>query len=89
MSLARSMSTVLSLPGSILVVDGGGAAEKTTDALPLKTMTFAAGPTKLTARAGCVAFVLPQDHSPRRALFVGGHAEIDFLSTTGVLMAAD
>ena len=46
-------------------------------------MYFVAGSPILTARAGCAAFALPQDYSPRRALFVGGRNE-ENLATTEV-----
>ena len=92
MSMGRSFCAVVSLPGSILVVGGyGEAAAKTTEALCLQTMTFAAGPTMLTARSSCAALALSQDHSPRRALFMGGSDGTDEsdLATTDVLTAAD
>ena len=91
MSLARSNCAVVSLPGSILVVGGnhGRADMDTTEALSFKTMTFSAGPTMLTAREGCAAFALPQDHSPRRALVVSGYDVCySSLYSTEVLTAA-
>ena len=91
MSLGRSQCAVVSLPGSILVVggyDGSAAIDTTTEALSLQTMSFAPGPTMLTARVGCAVLALPHDHSPRRALVVGGTDGTLILSTTEVLTAA-
>ena len=59
----------------------------TTEALSLKMMLFTAGPTMLTGRYGCAALALPQDHSPRRALVVGGCGTCS-LPTAEVLTAA-
>ena len=74
----------------ILFIDcyGGRAMVDTTEALSLETMTFAAGPTMITARYKCAALALPQDHSPRRALVVGGRFGTSTLATTEVLTAA-
>ena len=60
MSLGRWWCTIVSLPGSILVVGGhaGGGAVDTTEALSLQTISFSAGPKMLTLRVGCAAFVL-------------------------------
>ena len=90
MSSGRSECAVVSLPGSILVfgVCFGGAEVNTTEALSLQSMTFAPGPTMLTARWGCAAFALPQDHSPRRALVARGAYISSFLATKEVLTAA-
>ena len=91
MSLGRSDCASISLPGSILVVGGhdGHTSTDTTEALSLQTMSFAAGPTMLTARRGCAVLALPQGHSPRRALVVGGLDSTAHLTTTEVLTAAD
>ena len=94
MSLGRSWCAVVSLPGSILVVGGCACgyddrgAVDTTEALSLQTMYFAVGPTMRTVRAGLAALALPQDHSPRRALVVGGNSGTSYLATTEVLTAA-
>ena len=82
---------MVSLPGSILVIGGRFTCDdgETTEAFSLKTMTFEAGPTMLTAHRECAAFVLPQDHSPRRALVVGGGGGASYLATTEVLTTAD
>ena len=87
MFVGRWGCAVISLPGSILVVGGCAysAQARTTEALSLQTMTFAAGPAMLTRRTECAAFVLPQYHSPRRVLVVGGCDGIFFQSTTEVL----
>ena len=90
MSLGRSDCAVVSLPGSILVVGGydGRGAVDTTEALSLENMIFSAGPTMLTARKGCAALALPQDHSPRCALILGGRrGGTSNVSTTEVLSA--
>ena len=86
----RSSCAIVSLPGSILVVSGynGSTYMDTVEALSLQTMTFAAGPTMLTERAGCAALALPQDHSPRRALIVGGFNRTSYLVTSEILTAA-
>ena len=91
LSLGRSWCTVVSLPGSILVVGGydGRAAVNTTEALSLETMTFAARSTMHTAREGCAALALPQGHLPRCALVVGGRHGTSFLASTELLTAAD
>ena len=91
MSMGRYACAIVSLPGSILVVSGldADAETNTTEALSLRTMTFAAGPTMLTARYGCAAFVMPQDHSSCRALVVGGINRGSNLPTTEVLAATD
>ena len=61
----------------------------TAEALSLQTMNFAAGPTMLAERAGYATLAIPQDHSTRRALVVGGEDAISYLATTEVLTAAD
>ena len=90
MLLARSNCAIVLLTGSILVVGGQGRRTytDTTEALSLQTMTFAAGPAMLAVRSGCAALALPQDHSPRHALVVGGRDMPSHLSTTEVLTAA-
>ena len=90
MTLGRWWCAVVSLPGSILMVGGyaGGAATNTVEALSLESMTFAAGPTMRTARSGYAASVLPQDHSPRRTLIVGGRDGTSESFTAKVLTTA-
>ena len=90
MSSDRVSCAIILLTGSILVVGGcdNDDLADTTEALSLQTMTFAAGPTTLTARYGCTAFVLPQDHSPRRALVVGVIGEDSSLLTTTEMLTA-
>ena len=92
MSYGRSECALASLPGSIVVISGWvgrAAVGDTTEALPLQTMTFAAGPTMLAARVGCAAMALPQDYLPCRALVVGGCGRgFSLLATTEVLTAA-
>ena len=72
------------MPGSIPVVGGcdAGARTNTTEALSLHTIYFAVGPMMLTARFRCAALGPPRDHSPRRALVVGGDSETSNLATT-------
>ena len=90
MSLGRSSCDIVSQPGSILVVGGnGGAGTNTAEALSIETMSFAPGPTMRTVRLGSSAFALPQNHSPHRALVVGGHDVTSNLATTEFLTAAN
>ena len=78
MASVRSDCAVVSLSGSILVIGGCDVhgAVVSTEALSLETMTFAVGPILRTAREGCAALALPQGHSPRRALVMGGYEGI-------------
>ena len=55
----------------------------TTEALTLQAMSFAAGPTMLTALSRCATFALTQEHSPRRTLVVGGRGATYRLASRG------